>query len=454
MRSVKNWLLIVFCLVAGFSASAQVFKKGDRVAFVGNSITHNGDFWHNVSLWYATRYPQLGVTFFNCGISGDVTKGILDRMDEDILVHQPTWAVIMIGMNDVNRPLYDKKRVNEPGIKEQQQQALATYKKKLDSIIRVFQSKNIKVILQTPSIYDQTSKMATNNLYGVNDALKTCAGYVREFAAKYKVPVVDYWTSLSAFNAEVQRTDSNATVIGKDRVHPGAVGHLLMGWEFLKTFKSSPIVATVVADRDVKSSQAKCQQAKIAGLVRDGNTVTFTATEQALPFPLRDEQAFALELAPFTENFNRELLRFNFLKPGNYVLSIDDVEIGQYFSGELERGVNLALITKTPQYEQAKKVQALLQNSWKLEAQLRQIRRVEYRYMNTLPGRENLAVVKHYYDTAMAKRPDTDYMKKTFAEYLEQKPKEAEIRRQWASSLDSLPVLLKPAAHKYVLKKI
>ncbi|RPD41142.1 SGNH/GDSL hydrolase family protein [Chitinophaga barathri] len=450
---MRSFIIICCLFVCSITASAQVFKKGDRVCFVGNSITHNGDFWHNVSLYYATRYPQLGVTFFNCGISGDVTKGILSRMDEDILVHQPTWAVIMIGMNDVNRPLYDAKRVNEPGIKEQQQQALATYKKNLDSIIRIFQSNGIKVVLQTPSIYDQTSKMAGNNLYGVNDALKTCAGYIREFAAKYNVPVVDYWTSLSTFNTEVQRTDSTATVIGKDRVHPGPVGHLLMAWEFLKTFKSSPIVATIVADRDTKSSQAKAQQAKITNLVRDNKTITFTAEEQALPFPLRDEQAFALELAPFTENFNRELLQFNFLKPGEYILSIDDIEIGKYFSGELERGVNLALITKTPQYQQAQKVQALLQNSWKLEAQLRQMRLLEYRFINTLPGKENLEVIKHHYDTGFAKKPDTDNIKKMLGSYLEQKPKEAEIRRQWKASLDSMPVLTKPVAHKYMLKR-
>lgn len=452
--TMRSFIIIICLFVTSLTASAQLFKKGDRVCFVGNSITHNGDYWHNIALWYTTRYPQLGVTFFNCGISGDVTKGIINRMDEDILVHKPTWAVIMIGMNDVNRPLYDAKRVNEPGIKEQQQQALVTYKKNLDSIIRIFQSKGIKVVLQTPSIYDQTSKMATSNLYGANDALKTCAGYIKEFAATYKVPVVDYWTSLSTINAEVQRTDSTATVIGKDRVHPGPVGHLLMAWEFLRTFKSSPIVATIVADRDTKSSQEKAQQAKITNLVRDGNTVTFTAEEQALPFPLRDEQAFALELAPFTENFNREVLRFNFLKPGNYVLSIDGVEIGTYFSGELERGLNLSLITQTPQYQQAKKVQALLQNSWRLEGQLRQIRLVEYRFINALPGKENLEVVKHHYDTGFVKKPDTDYAKKLLTGYIEQKPKEAEIRREWQSSLDSLPVLLKPAPHKYVLKRV
>ncbi len=450
MRSI----LLFIALSIGISASAQVFKKNDRAVFVGNSITHNGDFWHNVSLWYATRYPQFNVKFFNCGISGDVTGGILQRMNEDILIHRPTWAVIMIGMNDVNRPLYDAKRKNEPGIKKRRQQALATYKKNLDSIIRIFQSRNIKVILQTPSIYDQTSKMAANNLYGVNDALKTCAGYIRGFAAKYNTPVVDYWTSLSAFNTEVQRADSTATVIGKDRVHPGAVGHLLMAWEFLKTFKSSLIVATIVADRDTKSSQAKCQQAKISDLVRNEDSITFTATERALPFPLREGQEYALELAPFTENFNREVLRFNFLKPGNYVLSIDGVEIGKYFSGELERGINLALITKTPQYRQAKKVQALLQNSWKLEGRLRQIRRVEYRYLGNLPGREQLEVVKHYYDTGFTKKPDTDYLKKMLQDYIREKPEEADIRRQWEASLDGLPALLKPAAHKYVLKRV
>ena len=33
------------------------FKKGDRVCFVGNRITHGGRFHHNIYLYQVTRFP-------------------------------------------------------------------------------------------------------------------------------------------------------------------------------------------------------------------------------------------------------------------------------------------------------------------------------------------------------------------------------------------------------------
>lgn len=453
MKSIKYWSLVILLLACGFSSPAQFFKKGDRVCFVGNSITHNGDYWHNIQLYYATRYPQLGVQFFNCGISGDVTGGILRRMDHDILIHRPTWAVIMIGMNDVNRPLYDAKRKNEEGIREKQQAALAVYRRNLDSIIRVFHNKGIRVVLQTPSIYDQTSKMAGNNLFGVNDALKVCAGYVREFAAKDSLTVVDYWAMLTKLNAEVQATDSTATLISKDRVHPAGVGHLLMAWEFLRTIMAPAAVAYITADQSEKGSQAKSQQCTITNFTRKDGLIRFTALEKSLPFPVRADQQPAVELVPFAENLNREILKFNYLVPGNYTLTIDGVEMGSFFSGELERGLNLALLQQAPQYQQALKVQALLQKSWQLEGQIRALRLIEHRYINNLPGSNNLETVRRFYDTAHAHKPDSDNVRKMFVSYLENKPKEADLIRRWQHSLDSLPLLNKPAPHEYVLKK-
>jgi len=50
------------------SSDNQFFKTGDRVCFVGNSITNNGDFHHNILLYYITRFPEQQVAFFNCGI--------------------------------------------------------------------------------------------------------------------------------------------------------------------------------------------------------------------------------------------------------------------------------------------------------------------------------------------------------------------------------------------------
>jgi endoglucanase len=77
------------------------FEKNARVVFVGNSITHGGMFHNNILLYHVTRFPHKNILTFNCGVSGDVTWGVLDRMEEDILINKPTHAVIMLGMNDV-----------------------------------------------------------------------------------------------------------------------------------------------------------------------------------------------------------------------------------------------------------------------------------------------------------------------------------------------------------------
>jgi len=82
-------LLLCSTICFGQTSSELLFEKGSRVCFVGNSITHNGGFHHNILLYHVTRFPKQPVSFYNCGISGDVTGGVLKRMEDDILVHRP-----------------------------------------------------------------------------------------------------------------------------------------------------------------------------------------------------------------------------------------------------------------------------------------------------------------------------------------------------------------------------
>ena len=78
--------------------------------------------------------------------------------------------------------------------------AINTYKEKFDSIIHILFTRNIKVILQKPTIYDQTAIIKKENNFGVNDALKTCADYIQTLADKYQLPVVEYWSILNNIN--------------------------------------------------------------------------------------------------------------------------------------------------------------------------------------------------------------------------------------------------------------
>lgn len=439
---MRTRLLLLFLLVF-HAASAQYFKSGDRVVFSGNSITHNGDYWHNVALYYATRYPSLNVQFFNGGISGDVASGMIRRLNSDILAHRPTHVVVMIGMNDVGRPLYDARRVNEPGIRDIQQNAIRDYKKNVDSLVTLLLAAKVKVILQTPSIYDQTSKMTGNNQVGANDALKECGEFVKSLTRKHKLPLVDYWQMMVEKNKLAQSTDSTATIVSKDRVHPAGPGHLLMGWEWLKTMKAEPFVSYMVIGKNTAASQGKSKFCKISDLKRDDKEISFTMLESALPFPLRNDQMPALQLAPVVNDISREMLFVQYIQPGNYTLYIDDEKIGSYFSGILERGLNLSDLPQTPQYRQALAVQKHMAEAWKLEKLLRDIKLVEHRFTKELdvftanPGQSGL---------------DSTNIKRVIA-YKQNKPREQDIIREFEAASVIQAALRTPVVHRFKIVK-
>jgi hypothetical protein len=70
--------------------SSVYFKNGDVICFLGDSITHGGQYHEFLQLFYATRYPELTLSFHNCGISGDNAAGMIERFEEDVMKHKPT----------------------------------------------------------------------------------------------------------------------------------------------------------------------------------------------------------------------------------------------------------------------------------------------------------------------------------------------------------------------------
>ncbi len=68
-----------------------------RVVFLGDSITESG------------KWTELlaDSTVVNRGISGDVTFGVLDRLD-DVIRRQPARLFVMIGINDVGKDIPDE----------------------------------------------------------------------------------------------------------------------------------------------------------------------------------------------------------------------------------------------------------------------------------------------------------------------------------------------------------
>ncbi|MBS1631941.1 MAG: SGNH/GDSL hydrolase family protein [Bacteroidetes bacterium] len=448
-------LSIFLCCTDVAIGQQSLFRDGDRIAFIGSSIAMKGGNFHYINLFYATRYPGTSITSLNGGIDGDITNGIIERMDEDILSQKPTWVIMMLEENDLQVGLYYKSRQGEEGIAEKRHQWLNNWLKNADSIIRILKKANVKIILETPSIYDQTGNLPVENGYGVNDSLQKCAAYLKQLAKKYDLPLVDCWTILNDVNKIVQQKDITNSIIGNDRVHISPMGYFVMAYEFLKSIPANPIVSkTVIDSRNSKiMSQENCS---VTNLKTSAAQLQFLLESNSLPFP-SPEGVNVDSFFSFSTELNSEILRVKKMKKGNYQLIIDENNVGIFSANELKKGINLSLYKNTPQYVQASRVLALFEEYWKLEYSLRRLKFIEYNYLGKLQNKDNPDEVQKAFDEVLDRfkqKEGYNYLKNTFAEYKANKPVEKDLVSKSDSLLHSIRSISMPAGHQYKITRL
>lgn len=126
----------------------QRFPDNARVVFIGDSlVAANQTLWRIVD-FYKTHFPDSGIRFFNCGISGGTAATALRFLNENILVHKPTHAVIATGINDSKSGTLSRPRSEE-------KLALLTaafdeYRQNLTRLTRILLDAGVEVTLCTP----------------------------------------------------------------------------------------------------------------------------------------------------------------------------------------------------------------------------------------------------------------------------------------------------------------
>ena len=330
-----------------------LFKDGETVCFLGDSITAGGRTQTVLADYYLTRFPARTIRFVNAGRSGDSAGGALGRLQDDVIAKKPTSVTIMLGMNDVGRGSYVAKP--DAGKLRQQQQSLNGYKANMEKVVARIRAEagEPKLVFITPSPFDQTVVLEKdNNQPGCNDGLGRCAEFVRALAATNHGTVVDFHAPMTALNLEQQQKDPKWTIIGADRVHPGAPGHLMMAWLFLKAQGAPAVVSRVTVDA-AAGRVAENVNAEVTKFGKQDGGVTFTVLEKALPFPVDPAAKAALELLPIEKDLNQQLLAVSGLADGSYEVRIDGAAVGRHTAGELAHGINLAFNEATPQCKQA-----------------------------------------------------------------------------------------------------
>jgi lysophospholipase L1-like esterase len=354
------------------------FNKQNTYAFLGNSITHDGRYHSYFELFLLTRYPDVDFTFINAGVSGDQAGIALARLQDDVLIHNPDVVTVMFGMNDIGRNLYGRENLLLDSMVAKQNQNIANYSANLDSLTRVILNSDAKLVLFTPSIYEQNAEnLATPNFFGCNDALERCALIVKDINEKYGTYLVNQFAVMDSLNNLLQKENPDTTIVGPDRVHPQDLGHFIMASSIIRQLGYSPLVASV--EIDISENKVVSTNARIDQFVIDDNMLRFNYKPGALPFPTQKFQDVAAFL-DFNNSLNREMLIVSGLTAGEYTLTIDSTEISIFDATALKEGINLSNYV-TPQQLYALEIAQLVEEKRQIvSSKMRNIAFIEYFY--------------------------------------------------------------------------
>ncbi|MEI8205719.1 MAG: hypothetical protein WCG03_02465, partial [Kiritimatiellales bacterium] len=266
-------------------------------------------------------------------------------------------------------------------------------------------------------------------------------------------PVVDFHAIMSRVNREIQKNNPAATVVGPDRIHPGAPGHLVMAYAFLCAQQMPEYVSSIGIDAAAAKTTetVNCEVEQIRSVAPNG--ISFACREFALPFPVSEAQKPALNWVPFQQKLNREILTVKNLAAGSYNLKIDNLLVAAFSAADLDRGVNLADYPNTPQYRQALDVKEINDRRLEISKKLRTIALVRYRFLSNLETvpEDDEALSRILY-AAIEKIKTTSgysYLKKQCDDFIELRRSENDFRQQTEALFARIDQVNKPKFHQW-----
>ena len=388
MKKVFSILLVLTAGVATTNAQIRPFKTGDRIVFVGNSITEQGYYESYIWLYYMLHFPNRRIVIFNRGIGGERAKDIYQRVDDDIVASDPTVICLTFGMNDSG--YFEFLGSSADSLARVHVSESHHYFELIEA--RLKHLSNVKKVMILGSPFDETAKIkGANNFPGKVQAMEQIAAFQSAAAKENHWGLVDFLHPMTEIDLREQKKDSTFTLTGNDRIHPGNSGHFVMAWLFLKAqgLDTQPVADIAIDARGLRLDRAgNCH---ITNLTAAGGVgVRFDYLANSLPFPVDTvprlwgnphRQSEAIGVMPFYSEFDREMLRVDGLAAGTYQLTVDHQPIARFTAAELAEGVNLARLTNTPEYEQAMSVLQLNEERMGLESKLRQYYWLQFDYL-------------------------------------------------------------------------
>ena len=281
--------------------SGLILKPGDRLAICGDSITEQRMYSRVMETYLTACAPELGVTVRHYGWSGEVAPGFLARMTNDCLRFHPTIATTCYGMNDHGYRPY------EDSIGEKYRVASA-------AIVRAFKASGARVIQGSPGSIGKIppwSRFTNSTMEHLNLNLCELRNIGIAIADAEHVGFADvFWPMLTSDFSARQKYGSSFAVPGKDGVHPGWAGQVVMAYAFLKSFGMDGQIGTFTVDlarnQGIASEGHEILNFKDGELQIKSRRYPFCAAGGNLS---KDDNIRAgMALVPFNQELNRLML--------------------------------------------------------------------------------------------------------------------------------------------------
>ena len=352
---LKRGLSVLIALVVLSSAALAadfLIHNGDRVVFLGDSITEQRLYTTYIEAYALTRHPEWKLSFRNVGWGGDtswlrqrshpdegklfaadaeaqqkmVEDSVRHGLERDVLPLKPTFVTVKFGMNDHSYQPF-------------REDIFRAYVRSQTQIAQVLKAAGARVAFLTPQPIED--KRPDPDKDPRNQSLRKFSDGLREVATKESDTFVDQFDPYMTMLLRERTGNQERMIGGGDAVHPGPIGHTVMAWAVLKGLGATALVSHAALDCSAKNVAAT-EGCRVENLKIAGGSISFDRLDNALPMPIDERAEPALTLAPILEDLDRYDLQATGLSARNYSISIDGEKVAEVSADELAKGCNLA----------------------------------------------------------------------------------------------------------------
>lgn len=321
--------------------AAATLPPGAKLAVIGDSITEQKLYSRYIEAYLVACAGRADVHVFQFGWGGETAGGFAGRAANDLSIFHPTTVTLCYGMNDGSYRPFDEKIGKN-------------YEGSMRNVLNILKANGVvHVVVGSPGAVDtfyfkNKNFGSKSGADGYNENLAQLGMIGKKLAGEFQQPFADvHQPMIDAMSKAKPVFGENYDVCGRDGVHPGPNGQLIMASAFLKGLGCNGDIGTITIDMNGPAT------ATAGHKVVSSSAGAAELESERYPFCLQGDDKSSngtRSIAPHI-GFNEQLNRYT-LKVTNLNAAKAKVEWGgqakEFTKEQLTSGINLADFPATP----------------------------------------------------------------------------------------------------------